>query len=200
MAADMSDKDVLAQIKEMKQLFKFGGELIPFMEELYIFLKDVMPLIDEMTGSLKETTENVPKAKERIDNVTETTMLAAQQIMDTLDNINSNCSKLLEKDNDDEAKKLISEIQNGAMDITFSLQFQDITAQKLQHARNILDAIHDRFRELFVRIENMDLNEEMKKSFFGGKAKSNVSAISKAGEDQIRSEGISQDDIDKLFG
>jgi len=199
----MANKDLgdefKTQITSLKQLFEFGGELMPFIEELYGFLKDIIPLIDDMTGSLKETSDTMPKAQERIDKVTEATLLATTQIMDKLDHINSHCDKLSAKEKDEENINMLSEIQMDSMDIINSLQFQDITSQKLGHAREILDAVHERFGKLFERIDSMKINDNMKNQLFGSRLKEHKGDIAEAGEDQIRTEGISQDDIDALF-
>ena len=199
----MADKDsgdeFKTQISSLKQLFEFGGELMPFIEELYGFLKDIIPLIEDMTGSLKETSDTMPKAQERIDKVTEATLLATTQIMDRLDHINSLCDKITNNEKDENNKKMLEEIQNDSMDIINSLQFQDITSQKLGHVRNMLDSVHERFGKLFDRIDNMKINDSMKEQLFGNRLKEHKGDIFEAGEDHIRTEGISQNDIDVLF-
>ena len=187
------------KISSLKQLFEFGGELMPFIEELYGFLRDIIPLIDEMTGSLKETSDTMPKAQERIAKVTELTLLATTQIMDRLDHINGLCEKITDTEKDDNNKKMLSQIKDDSMDIINSMQFQDITSQQLDHARKILGAIHGRFGKLFERIDKMNINDEMKAQLFGSRLKEQEGDIAKAGEDHIRNDGISQDDIDALF-
>ncbi len=202
-----TENAVLEKLQGLKDLFKFGGEILPFVEELFIFLNDVLPLMERVTNSLQETTTNMPKAQARIAEASETAEAATQKIMDKLDIINQNLTelsaKIQNKSDDREMQELVSSVQADAFEIVYSLQFQDITAQQLGHAQQILHAIFERFNRLFSAINSLNIDENLKHMLFGNLRRTNDFSddrnIEKVSEDLIRNEGISQDDIDKLF-
>ena len=195
------------KINELKNLFLFGGEIIPFVEELFIFLNDVLPLIEGVSSSLQETTTNMPKAQDRISKASEETEAATQKIMDKLDSINQRLSdlaaKVQTKNEDKEIQDTINAVQNDTFDIIYALQFQDITAQQLEYAQKILKAINSRLQKLFDAISSFDIDDDLKNIFFNRNTQNlndnEEKNIEVASKDLIRNEGISQDDIDKLF-
>lgn len=207
MAQHTADLVILEKLENLKEIFDFEGKIVPFMEELFIFLKDVLPLLERVSQSLHETTTNMPKAQQRITQANNAAEAATQEIMDKLDIINLDLSQLTRKmknhHTSDEINSLISSVQDNSLDIVCALQFQDITAQQLTHAQQILQAIYKRFNTLFTAIRTLDVDENFKKMFFGKFADEIDQAegknIHRISEDHIRNRGISQKDIDKLF-
>ena len=107
-----------------------------------------------------------------------------------------------------EDKSTVENIKNDVMDITFALQFQDITSQKLEHANRILDAINTKFSQLSANSEMIKVKtkvgekimHELKLGPNSEKAKSESKAFQRDTEDVIREDqSFSQDDIDALF-
>ncbi len=207
MAENNNEFTIFERIQNLKDLFKFGGEIVPFLEELFSFLKDVLPLMDRVSASLQETTAHMPKAQNRIAEASQTAEAATQQIMDKLEHINNSLANLSaqmgESNGNANMKTIVEDIQNDSFEIIYSLQFQDITAQQLGHAQQILQAINERFQKLFDAIKSMNIDENLKRQFFG-RLSEDIAApekdsIDEISQDKIRNSGISQSDIDKLF-
>ncbi|GAB4327876.1 MAG: hypothetical protein Kow0037_01760 [Calditrichia bacterium] len=203
MTKDNQRDPLIEKISALKELFRFGGEIVPFVEELFVFLNDILPLMEGINLSLKETTANMPKAQDRISQASHETEAATKKIMDKLDTINNKLMELSDNIDNEEKKELINSIQNDTFDITYALQFQDITAQQLEHAQRILQTIHDKFLKMFRTMNNMDIDDSIKSMILGKvnmeELEKESKQISQASEDLIRNQGFSQDDIDKLF-
>ena len=207
MEAKVIDDAVLGKIQDLKRLFQLGSDLVPFVEEIFKFLKDVIPLINKVSDSLIESTTHMPAAQEKLDSANKTTEMATNQILDKLDSINERLQKLSENygssDNPETAAEIIQNIQDDSFEIIAALQFQDITSQQLAYARGVFQAIYDRFELLFNALNELNVDENLK-SLIVNKltplSPENVSSIQAASEDIIRNKGISQDEIDQLFG
>ncbi len=204
-----SDKPVVGEIfqkiAEMQDFLRIGDEVIPFLGDLFKFIQDVMPLMSDIQGSFQDSSGKLPDATQRLNDVTQATELATNEIMDKLESINTGLDKVVEYIPDDK-KEIIESLKNDVMDITFALQFQDITSQKLEHANRILEAINKKFTSLS---ENSDLIKvktkvgerimrELHLTSDPDKAKQDSEDFHKETEDVIR-EDFSQDDIDALF-
>lgn len=196
---------ILGKVDEMREFFKFGDEIVPFLEDLFNFLREMMPIMSEVRSSLQDTNSKLPTASDRIADVTKTTEMATNEILDNLDLISD---KLTMLDTDSEKdRKHINEVDEKITNIILSLQFQDITSQKLEHAERILNAISDKFSSLFSSLENLKSQSD-----FGTKLMSDVGLeidekslndssklFDEKTEDTIRDDATSQDEIDSLF-
>ncbi len=203
--------EVLKKIEDMRGFFKIGDEVIPFLSDLFVFLRDIMPLMSEMNISLKDSAGKIPTASDKISTVTKATESATQEILDKLDSISSKLGilsdSLEEGKNKHDSKQSIEEIQNEVTDITFALQFQDITAQQLEHANRILAAIYEKFMNLFASLNDVKSDTKVGKKvleivevgFDKDKREKDKQEFEEKTADIIRAEGISQDDIDSLF-
>jgi len=197
---------VIEKIEEMRDFLKIGDEIVPFLTELFTFMKDVMPIMKEANHSLQDGSQKLPTASDRIRDVDQTTEMATHEIMDKLGIISEKLDNLAE-DLDDSKTEVIEDIKEEANSIIFSLQFQDITAQKLEHADRILNAIRKKFRKLSERIAEVKIDTEIGKKIMqeittnepDDKRKKEMDEINKETEDVIREGNIDQDDIDKLF-
>lgn len=198
--------DIQKKVDEIREFFKIGDEIIPFLGELFVFIKDVMPLMTNANISLHVSANKIPDATDRIADVSHTTEMATNEILDKLDSISDKLTSISQVSNKDH-KKLVDEMQSEIIDITYALQFQDITSQKLDHANRILNAIYQKFGELLTSIEHIKLNTSI-----GNKIIQSVTEASNHEEiqkqknefdekvsDIVRESKISQDDIDKLF-
>jgi chemotaxis regulatin CheY-phosphate phosphatase CheZ len=198
--------EVFSKIEEMRGFFKFGDEIIPFLGDMFKFLLDIMPLMTEVNTSLEDSTHKIPTASERITSVNQATEMATHEILNKLDSISNKITDISEDSTDDKSN-VFEEIQDEVMDIIFALQFQDITSQKLEHANRILSAIHDKFVQLFMAIEQVKMNTKVGLKIMDvisnevdqEKIKRDSKELEDKTADTIRHEEISQDDIDKLF-
>lgn len=206
MTHDKALDDVLLRINDMRGFFKFGDEVIPFLGDLFTFLKDIMPLMNEMNHSLQETSEKLPTASDRINDATQVTEYATHEILDGLDRISATLNKVVDLEKEERVTSL-SDVHTEIDNIVNALQFQDITAQKLEHANRILGAIHGKFTLLFD-----SLNKAKISTAIGGKVMEAFhdelelsrqleerENFEKTTEDKMHHESISQSDIDSLF-
>lgn len=198
-------ESVIAKIEEMRDFLKIGDEIVPFLTELFSFMQDVMPIMKEANHSLKDGSQRLPTASDRIKDVDQATEMATHEIMDRLGNISDKLDELAE-DLDDSQVKIIEDIKEEANSIIMSLQFQDITAQKLEHADRILNAIRKKFTKLSDRIAKVKINSEVGKKVMEDitntsdkETQEKINEMDDETEDVIREGQIDQDDIDKLF-
>jgi chemotaxis regulatin CheY-phosphate phosphatase CheZ len=86
--------EILNKINEMRAVFVLGQRAVPFLEEVFFFLKEISPLIDEINSSIRESTATMPRATSQLQSVSEATELATTEIMDVVDAVLSQLSKL----------------------------------------------------------------------------------------------------------
>ncbi len=199
--------EIFQKIAEMQDFLRIGDEVIPFLGDLFKFIQDVMPLMSEIQRSFSDTSGKLPDASKRLDDVTEATEMATHEIMDKLESINKGLDKVGEELGDDN-KNTIDTIKNDVMDITFALQFQDITSQKLEHANRILSAINKKFTDLsknseLIKVKTKVGERIMHELHLGPdpeKSEKDTEEFHSETEDVIREDqNFSQDDIDALF-
>ncbi len=208
MAKSPDMNEILDKIEEMRGFFKIGDEVIPFLSDLFIFLRDVMPLMSEMNLSIKDSTGKLPNASSNIASVSEATELATNEILNKLDSISAKLEDLSNLVADKKkGGEIVEEINNELNDIIYSLQFQDITSQQLDHTNRILKAISEKFVKLFKSMEKLKSETEVGKRVVDmmetspdeEKRAEDVEQFEEKTSDNIHSEGISQDDINALF-
>jgi len=101
---------IYTKIEEMRSFFKIGDEIIPFLMDMFEFIKDMTPLLSEVNTSLEETTQKLPTASDRISSASQTTELAAHEILNNLDSISGKL-KILEKSLDNDDRQIMRDIQ-----------------------------------------------------------------------------------------
>ncbi len=200
---------IVNKVSEMSDFFKFGGEVLPFLVELFRFLREIIPLMAEANISIQESTQKLTTASDNISKVSQNTEVATQQIMDKLDQITEKLNALPGADQESSpVQKGINEIQNDVFDIMNALQFQDITAQQLEHAHRILTAIYEKFKHIFKSVSKMDVNESFQEKLYSQFMEAdNIQQMNDDNDnfniktaDKVRTvANVTQDDIDNLF-
>lgn len=208
--APTPDKDefgnIVGSISQIREFFKMGDEITPFLTELFAFLKDLVPLMTEVNHSLHLSTDKLPAASTSITKATDTTEAATFQVMDKLEEIAGKLTRMI----DASAKQdmdLIQSIQDDIQETMNTLQFQDIAAQQLEHANRILEAIFYRFSGLFESLNKVRMTSKFGQSILDAlREDSTEETLEKRTEefedvtkDIIRNGNVSQDDIDQLF-
>lgn len=206
----MSNNDqldqILSRINDMRGFFKFGDEVIPFLGDLFTFLKGIMPLMLEVNHSLQDSAVKLPTATDRINDANKATEVATTDILDSLDRISHSLQELSGLPHEQQETH-INTIDGEIAGIINALQFQDITSQKLDHANRILNAIYEKFNQLFESLEEARITtaigHEVLEALEGEvneekRAQSQAEFEDKT-KDDIHHQQISQDDIDSLF-
>ncbi len=208
MSNDTPVGEIFQKIAEMQDFLRIGDEVIPFLGDLFKFIQDVMPLMSEIQTSFTDSSGKLPDAAQRLNDVSVATEMATHEIMDKLESINVGLEKIFVNVSDND-KEVIDTLKNDVMDITFALQFQDITSQKLEHANRILEAINKKFTQLSMNSEMIKVKtkvgekimQELHLGINPEDQEKNSEEFHKETEDVIREdENFSQDDIDALFG
>ena len=192
---------VLKTLKDMESLFQFGGEISPFLEELFAFLSDLLPILAKTKFSLQDTTKYMPDASDNIASAEMLSQDATHTIMDNLEAITTELESLTSSDLDAATQEKLSGIVDKITEIHMALQFQDITAQHLQQASQIVEAIQLRMNKLFEALQNIGEQNKMVKAIVDNYTQSQEDEDQLDHADQIRrDDSVSQADIDALFG
>ena len=198
--------NILNTISQIREFFKMGDEITPFLTELFAFLKDLVPLMTDVNNSLHLSTNKLPVASTSISQATETTEAATFQMMDKLEVITGKLARLADTCNTKEME-LTRSIQDDIQDIMTTLQFQDITAQQLEHANRILETIFQRFSKLFETLNKVRLTSKLGQSVLDalqedsddGAMAQQFRSFDEQTKDIIRNGNVNQDDIDQLL-
>lgn len=101
--ADLSE--IQNKVSEAKALFVLGQRIIPVLEEVFQFVYEMEPLFEEINLSIKETSSKMPKASDKIINISNATEIATSEILDHLDEIFRTVENMIRKKKE-EAEKM----------------------------------------------------------------------------------------------
>ncbi len=162
------------------------SEVINLQDKIKTELLDISSAINEIVESYKklhspliETKENVPKATEQLDKISEQTEAATHRMLDTAELITQredevitglNKIKQFVQDKEynsineqcDELAQKASDNSNDAFVIMDALQFQDITSQQIDHAVVLLEELGLKLHKILTVIggsEHADGNQ-----------------------------------------
>lgn len=85
---------IFEKLNDLKALFIYGERLIPIIQSLMDFMKDTGPLLENINRSIADSTSKLPKVANQISSVTNATELATTEILDLVDNVNSDVSEV----------------------------------------------------------------------------------------------------------
>ncbi len=198
---DKKTGTVLKSLMDMGSLFEFGGEISPFLEELFTFLSDLMPILAKAQFSLQDTARYMPDASDNIASAEMLSQDATNTIMDNLEAITTDLEAITSGNLDAATQEKLGTLAEKITQIQMALQFQDITAQHLQQASQIVEAIQVRMNKLFEALQTIGEKNETVKAIVDNYAQEvgDEDALDQA--DKIRrDDAVSQADIDALFG
>ena len=192
---------VLKTLMGMESLFEFGGEISPFLEELFTFLSDLMPILAKAQFSLRDSTRYMPDASDNIASAESLSEDATNTIMDNLEGITADLEALTSSNLDAATQEKLGTLADKITDIQMALQFQDITAQHLRQAGQIVEAIQLRMSKLFDALQTIGEKNKLVKAIVDNYAQDVGDEDALDHADQIRrDDSVSQSDIDALFG
>lgn len=200
-AAEKGTGTVLKSLMNLESLFEFGGEISPFLEELFAFLSDLMPILAKAQFSLRDSTKHMPDASDNIASAETLSEDATNTIMDNLEGITADLEALNSSNLDAATQAKLDTLGDKITEIQMALQFQDITAQHLRQASQIVAAIQMRMSKLFEALQAIGEKNEMIKALVDNFAQEVGDEDALDHADQIRrDDSVSQSDIDALFG
>ncbi len=213
-------ENIFQKLGDLKSFFIYGQKLIPILQKIMAFMEDTVPLLEKVNQSLHESTSKMPKATNQINSITNATEIATTEILDIVDgmsleiqNMQSKLESLKERIGEDEdiksLQKIVESISAGMMNITISLQVQDITAQQLSSVNHLIGSIQGKLSGLIFEVKDKDLSVDgnadyqfPKDSTFNADARYEKTGDSQKLADSLVGENLikaSQSEIDKLF-
>ena len=140
---------------------------------LALSINEIVGKFRALHNPLTESQERVPKATEQLDKISRQTEAAAHQMLDRVEGITqreeeviAGLKSLREKVSSRQlngAEQMIDGLvdranttYNDAFLIMDALQFQDITAQQMNHAASLLEDIESRLHEIITVIQGRD--------------------------------------------
>lgn len=104
------------RLNELKYLFHYGQKIIPIIQSLIDFMKDTVPMLENINTSISDSANKIPKAQNQIHDVTSATEMATIEIMDIVDVISNDISKIEEEINslisrEEKKKELITKLK-----------------------------------------------------------------------------------------
>lgn len=116
----MKHSENLAQLfdrlNELKYLFHYGQKIIPIIQSLIDFMKDTVPMLENINTSISDSANKIPKAQNQIHDVTSATEMATIEIMDIVDVISNDITKIEEDikgliDKEEKKKELFTKLK-----------------------------------------------------------------------------------------
>ncbi len=104
------------RLNELKYLFHYGQKIIPIIQSLIDFMKDTVPMLENINTSISDSANKIPKAQNQIHDVTSATEMATIEIMDIVDVISNDISKIEEEINtlinrEEKKKELVTKLK-----------------------------------------------------------------------------------------
>ncbi len=173
------------EIDKDRWLSKIKGNI----DELATNISQMFDSLHIISQPIKESTENMPLAADHLASITKQTELATNQILDKLDGMTERDSDTLELISEERVKisqekqsdsiestlekieKTITDDINDSYEIMESLQFQDITSQRMGFITTLLDDVEHKLGALLSALgEVTKLKVYEKKNHFDSKA------------------------------
>ena len=171
----------MTNLNEDKLLDKINSNI----SELTINLSEMFESLQIISRPIKESTENMPLATDHLSKITKQTELATNQILDKLDAMTARDNEALEiivgeieklgdSKTGDTIKKTLVKLENAfssdlndSYEIMESLQFQDITSQRIGFITTLLDGVEHKLNTLLNALgEVTKLKKIVAKDYF----------------------------------
>lgn len=131
---------------------------------------------------------------DQLDAIVQATAEATNSIMEVVEQNSDTLQKIRNKTEDPEIRALLDEVDNNSSNIFEACTFQDITGQRVTKIARSVTYVESRVNSLIEifgkeHLENVEIEDEVEKT-------EDEKLLSGP---QLEGEGISQDEIDKLF-
>ncbi|MBI5662665.1 MAG: protein phosphatase CheZ [Ignavibacterium album] len=100
MSSDTVMTRLFEKLNDLKAIFMYSEKLIPVIQSLIDFMRDTIPLLENINQSITDSASKIPKVTHQINNVTNATELATNEILDLIDKVLSetnNSEAMLER-------------------------------------------------------------------------------------------------------
>ncbi|RLD16404.1 hypothetical protein DRI50_01965 [candidate division KSB1 bacterium] len=203
--------DIIRRIETLDANIELDAQTLPLVHDLIGFIKDIIPLMLEINAFMRDGSQKIPSASNNLQFVSKTTEMATHEILDQLELVTQKVNEIKEElnkeGNSEKILKHIESLEKKTSDIFLSFQFQDITNQQLEYVNRILQAIYQKFIELFdtslkVRARTLfgqDLILAIEKELQKRNGENALQKFNNVTTDIVRHNGVSQEAIDKYF-
>ncbi len=157
----------------------FPAKVRSELEKLTDSINTIMNNMRKMQNPILESREQLPQANAQLDKVSAQTEKAANKMLDLVEQIIDHQEKVVQlsddltgflrrsrardrdvyRDNVKRINEMAATSQNNAFMIMDALQFQDITAQQVNHASSLLEDIESRLQNLLGVFDGKDVSE-----------------------------------------
>jgi chemotaxis regulatin CheY-phosphate phosphatase CheZ len=215
-----SFENIFKKLGDLKDFFVYGQKLIPILHKIQDFMHDTVPLLENVNQSIQDSTSKIPKAAMQINSITNANEVATTEILDIVDAMSLDISNMQTKleslksklGEDEDLNSLlftIDKINAGVLNITISLQVQDITSQQLSSVNHLIQSIQEKLAALLIEFKEKDIHEAPEVDFqfprdgsFNADARYEKNNKSQTLADSLVEETLNkttQSEIDKLF-
>ena len=109
------------------------AECLPFLRRLLGFIRESVPVIEKMTSIVSEGSNHLSKASNNLGEIDQTAERAVQEILDVMEAVRGDLKLAVAADDcGPEAKERIGSATDHLLSMIGSLQFQDITSQRVR--------------------------------------------------------------------
>lgn len=130
------------------------AECLPFLRRLLGFISEAVPVIEKMTSIVSEGSTHLSKASNNLGEIDQTAERAVQEIMDVMEEVRGDLESATAADDcGPEAKERIGSATDHLLAMIGSLQFQDITSQRV---RATIALLADMDRKLLSLIDDCE--------------------------------------------
>lgn len=145
---------VFEKLGELKSFFVFGQRIVPVIQSIIDFMRDVVPLMEYVNNSIQDSASKIPKAASQINSVTNATEVATSEILDIVDSMSMDLSKI---------KTELGDLKNGFFNQrvaleNFGSQFANLNGhfEQLQNGLSVdeLETKVNSLEEIIKKIEN----------------------------------------------
>lgn len=159
---DAVTEHVAAQVMQRLEAVTAGStDLTALVMHVYLDVIETLKILRRTRSALERTTvEQVQATQEKLLEVSSTTELAATDLLDGLDRaigMIDRLDSLAAEGNTEESEKLRAELRDELFRLIVVLQFQDIAAQQLSHASNVLRGVERRLERVVGLLDDADL-------------------------------------------
>lgn len=182
--------------------------------ELAASINDIVEKFKKLHNPLHESKDQVPQATKQLDKISEQTEAVTNQMLDMVEKITQreeeveagfdSLKQLIAENKIEQATELIDELKgkaddnrNDAFSIMEALQFQDITAQQMNHAAALLDDLEIKLTKVIRAMNGEELAEEIVDADDQNSAPRNERSYDPHAE--FVDKKTNQEDIDNLF-
>ena len=118
-------------------------EVLPYLRHLLKFSSETVPIVGKILGLAEGSKSDLEQASDHLKTINQSSEMAVTEIFTALDQVGALLRKAQEEGAGEDLKTTLGEANMQLMSIMNALQFQDITAQKIEATNALLAHLGD---------------------------------------------------------